>query len=193
MLFRKQFGGSHESGLTSVVDRREQGSEGDDGFTTSHVALQEQVHGLVLLQVGHDFPQDFFLCRGELELKKLDESAYRFAACLERKPAPGFPGVAFFKRQCELDEEEFLEDQPHLGRRMKFFQKVGWSVSRGEVGKRQRIRPLWELVPSQNRFRKKLFGQFRVTIDHIFHDGSQRFQVQAFRRVVDGDDTPDFE
>ena len=56
MLFREQFGGSHESSLTSVVDCREQGGEGNDGFTTSYVTLQEQVHGLVLFQVGHDFP-----------------------------------------------------------------------------------------------------------------------------------------
>ena len=134
MLFREQFGGSHESGLTLVVDCREQGGEGDDGFTTSHVALQEQVHGLVLFQVGHDFPEDFFLCGGELELKKLDESAYCFAACLERTPAFGFPDVSFFKCQCELNEEEFLKDQSYLSWRMEFFQGVGWSVSRGEVG-----------------------------------------------------------
>ena len=41
MLFGENFRGSHHGGLETVVHCGEQANEGDDGFTASHVAMQQ--------------------------------------------------------------------------------------------------------------------------------------------------------
>lgn len=45
VLFGEDLGGCHEGGLVAGFDGEECGGEGDDGFSTADVAVEESVHG----------------------------------------------------------------------------------------------------------------------------------------------------
>ena len=69
VLFGKNFGRSHQTGLITVVEGDEHGHQRHEGFTRTHVALQQPVHLSAAAHIGTDFMHHPFLCAREFERK----------------------------------------------------------------------------------------------------------------------------
>ena len=73
MLFGQHLGGSHQGPLVAAVDGCEHGRHGDQGFSRTHVTLEETVHRCRRTQIDVDFTDHSTLCPREGIRQLLEE------------------------------------------------------------------------------------------------------------------------
>src|SRR5262245_462860 len=61
MLFRKDFGWSHQRDVKAAFQSHQRGAGGDDGFAGTDVPLKQTAHWLQTAHIGADLPKDFGL------------------------------------------------------------------------------------------------------------------------------------
>ena len=67
MLLGQYLRGRHQTALKAVVGSHEHTEEGDDGFPTPYIPLQQPVHLSASCGIPADLFQHSFLCAGETE------------------------------------------------------------------------------------------------------------------------------
>ena len=116
MLCGKYLGRSHDAGLETVVDGHKSCHEGYHGLPAAYVALKEAIHLPAAAYIGANFTNHPFLRLGELEWKNLMIETVEILPYMGKEVPPDAAiaqtGIA---QQVELQIEELLEFEPHLG------------------------------------------------------------------------------
>ena len=117
VLLGKNLGWGHDACLATVVDGDEHYHECHECLAAAHVALQQAVHLPAALHVGMHLADDALLCFGQGKGQVFAvECVEEFAHTGEALPDALLLTSAGIGHDDELDEEEFLELQPHVGR-----------------------------------------------------------------------------
>ena len=107
-----------------VFHRDQRRQQRHDGLARANVSLQQAVHRLRPLHVADDVPEHLFLILGQLERQDLERGV---ADAIGDPQTPRLAlrvGPPAPHGEAQLEEEELLEDQTHLGRRPKLVQPV---------------------------------------------------------------------
>lgn len=116
LLLGENFRRRHDAGLVAVVDGYEHRHQCYEGFAGSNIALQQAVHLSSGSHVGANLVHDALLCSGELEVEVVGvEPVELLSDVLEDITAVFAPVVAGVAEDVELDIEELLKLQTHLG------------------------------------------------------------------------------
>src|SRR5262245_49875100 len=67
MLFRQDFGGSHQRHIKPTLQSHERGAGRDNSFSRTHVTLEQSPHGRPGPEVTPDFPEHMGLSASQLE------------------------------------------------------------------------------------------------------------------------------
>ncbi len=126
MLLRQNLGGRHQCHLISVFDGDDRGLKADDGLPRAHISLQQTPHGMRLLHViGNLFQHPLLRRRGMEWQNLLDRLPY---PVVEPKSNSGLRLLlAALHFQPQLDEKQFLKDQPDMrgrARRLQIFEAL---------------------------------------------------------------------
>src|SRR5690348_468157 len=109
MLARQDFGWRQNCNLIAVFDRDDSGLRSDDSLATTHVALQEPVHGMCTLHVVRYLLHHSALSRGGFERQHVLDLLACTVGDDKRDAASGFR-FALLQRKPALEPEEFVED-----------------------------------------------------------------------------------
>ncbi len=118
MLLRQDFSRGHQCHLVSVFHGDDSGLKSHDGFSRSHIALEQTAHGKRLLHVGGNLFQHTLLRRGGMKRQNfLNSGAHVF---IQPKSNAGLRLLlAAFQFESQLNEKQFFEDQPDVRRRAR--------------------------------------------------------------------------
>ena len=67
MLGGQNLGGSHQTGLATIVQRHQHTHHSHQGFTAAYISLQQPVHLFPTAAILTDFFNHPFLCIGQFE------------------------------------------------------------------------------------------------------------------------------
>ena len=114
VLGGEHFGGGHENGLSAGGDGSEHGVDGDGGFASADVGLQEPVHGLVQSQVVSDFVGGLVLSGGEAEVEEAADAGVDLSSDGDGGSGESASGLAA-KCESDLEFEEVIEEDALAG------------------------------------------------------------------------------
>ena len=116
MLLGKYLCRCHDAGLAAVVDGNEHHHECYERLAAADVPLQQSVHLPAALHVGMHLADDTFLCFRQRKWQVLVEESVECLADTREALSHAFLlSLAGIGHDDELDEEQFLEFQPHVG------------------------------------------------------------------------------
>jgi len=192
MLHRENFGRRHEGGLRAVFDGDDGGLEGDDGFAAADVALEKTIHRGGLFEVSGDFGQDALLRGGGLEGEDALEGFADGVFAEAKGDGVFLAGCLAIKREAELVEEKFLEDETLLGGGTKRVQGVERFTGLGEMRVDEGFAARGIAEAGAQRIRQDVRHAVIDELHGGVHGAANLFGAERADGFVDGDDAADF-
>ena len=106
MLGSENFRGSHERHLIAVLDGDRCGFERDDCLAASHVAFEQTVHRIWLLEIVRDFREDALLRSRRLEGENTFQSRPDFIFANAHRDSAAAGGPADAAMQARADNKK---------------------------------------------------------------------------------------
>ena len=113
-MLREDLRRCHEGGLAAGLDREQDGTHGDEGFSGADVPLQEPVHRAIELEVGADLADRAPLGPGEWEGEAVGELFEQLAGTAVSCPGERLLVLSALG-DIELQGEEFFESEEAAG------------------------------------------------------------------------------
>ncbi len=190
VLLGQDLGGRHQGRLPAVLDHDHHREEGHEGLARAHVALDEAVHGVGRAQVVRDLPDDPPLRprqrEGQDPLHRLaggvaDLEGGALALGAHAAPAPG---------EAELEEQQLLEDEPHVPRRAEGVQQLEPVGVAGQVHPPQRLAAPDDREPLAEVGRQRVLEAEGHLLREVGEDAAQGLHGERPELLVDGDEPP---
>src|ERR1700722_9065660 len=192
MLRREDFGGRHQRYLIAVLDGDGRGFQGDNGFATADVALEQAVHGVGFFQIAGDFHQHTLLrCRGFERQNPLQSLADFVFANAHGDPALVVRTVAP-QRERQLVIEKILKNQANLRWAAELIQEFDIFVFGREMGLNHCVAAGREAIAFQNIRRQSVRNVALEIEEHAVNNAPQHARADSAERFVNRDDAADF-
>ena len=189
MLLGENLGRRHKRDLQAVLHGDERCHERYDCLAGADVPLQQPVHRLRALHVGHNFANDGFLIARQLEWQDLADG---FPRRIGDDYGASFPlriGAPFPQHDPKLKEKELLEDQATVSRRSERVEIRDRGARLRKVHLLQRRAAIDQLLPPPDRHRQRIRQFRRENLQRLMDERALHLGGQLSRFFVDWDDS----